>query len=58
MCMYIYIYVTISNVQLNYLVPTYYYEIIIGLWQEQTSLIAKLVKNPPAMQETMVKFLG
>ena len=24
----------------------------------RTSLIAQLVKNPPAMQETMVQFLG
>ena len=24
----------------------------------QSSLIAQLVKNPPAMQETMVQFLG
>ena len=45
MCMYIYIYINISNVQLNYLVLTYYHEIIIGLWQEWASLIAQLVKN-------------
>ena len=24
----------------------------------QTSLVAQLVKNPPAMQETLVQFLG
>ena len=28
---------------------------LVGLW---TSLIAQLVKNPPAMQETLVQFLG
>ena len=27
----------------------------LGLW---ASLIAQLVKNPPAMQETLVQFLG
>ena len=24
----------------------------------ETSLVAQLVKNPPAMQETLVRFLG
>ena len=28
------------------------------LEKERASLIAQLVKNPPAMQETMVQFLG
>ena len=27
-------------------------------WMDWTSLIAQLVKNPPAMQETLVQFLG
>ena len=30
----------------------------IGLLQLRASLIAQLVKNPPAMQETQVQFLG
>ena len=29
-----------------------------GLLQLRPSLIAQLVKNPPAMQETQVRFLG
>ena len=27
-------------------------------WHKQSSLVAQLVKNPPAMQETLVQFLG
>ena len=29
-----------------------------GLRNRRASLIAQLVKNPPAMQETLVRFLG
>ena len=29
-----------------------------ALWVIGVSLIAQLVKNPPAMQETLVQFLG
>ena len=31
-----------------------------GFWYPNTlaSLVAQLVKNPPAMQETLVRFLG
>ena len=28
------------------------------LWRHWVSLIAQLIKNPPAMQETLVRFLG
>ena len=28
------------------------------LWNSQASLVAQLVKNPPAMQKTLVQFLG
>ena len=30
----------------------------IGIIDNRASLIAQLVKNPPAMQETLVQFLG
>ena len=32
--------------------------LIPGLKQDRASLVAPLVKNPPAMQETRVQFLG
>ena len=28
------------------------------MYMYRTSLVAQLVKNPPAMQETLVQFLG
>ena len=28
------------------------------LWYHWASLVAQLVKNPPAMQQTLVQFLG
>ena len=33
-------------------------ELIVPVWVFRTSLIAQLVKNLPAMQETPVQFLG
>ena len=30
----------------------------LGTWGEGDSQVAQLVKNPPAMQETPVEFLG
>ena len=38
------------------LIECYYYSHFIH--KERASLIAQLVKNPPAMQETPVRFLG
>ena len=35
-----------------------YQTILLTLWKLGVSLIAQLVKNPLAMQETLVQFLG
>ena len=32
--------------------------IVFALWEEGASLIAQLVKNPPVMQETLVRIPG
>ena len=40
----------IHVIQMDYLIPS--------LAAIRASLIAQLVKNPPAMQETLVRFLG
>ena len=44
--------VTKSQTQLSDFHYYYYY------WEERASLIAQLVKNPPPMQETPIRFLG
>ena len=49
---YIYIYIYISYV---YLYRIYF---CISVYIERASLIAQLIKNPPAMQKTLVQFLG
>ena len=36
----------------------YFEQIILRNYRHRLSLIAQLVKNPPAMQETLVGFLG
>ena len=32
--------------------------LVVGIYSHRASLAAQLVKNPPAMQETLVQFLG
>ena len=42
----------------QYLTNAKYHEIIVILIHLMASLVAQLVKNLPAMQETLVRFLG
>ena len=32
--------------------------LVVGIYSHRASLVAQLVKNTPAMQETLVRFLG
>ena len=50
-----------EGIQANFYLNTHLessYEIVIPPSYSVVSLIAQLVKNPPAMQETLVRFLG
>ena len=32
--------------------------LVVGIYSHRASLVAQMVKNPPAVQETLVRFLG
>ena len=47
-----------SAIQGSGIVVTYHFHLELDLWATWASLVAQLVKNLPAVQETWVQFLG
>ena len=47
-----------NSLLINHCIPVPSIHIYRGSWRSRASLVAQLVRNPPAMQETLVQFLG